>query len=567
MPITRRHALSTLLAGGALASCSPNETKSSAPAIAVRFIEGVASGDPQKDRVIIWSRVTEAKTGTAPSTSLTIDWEVARDENFSDIITKGSAQTGPGRDGTIKVDVTGLEAGKTYFYRFIADDALSPTGRTKTLPSGKVDNARFAIMSCSNYPFGFFNVYDDIAKRDDLDAVIHLGDYIYEYGRDGYGGETGSAINRDHLPSHEILTLADYRARHRQYRSDMSAQAMHGRHPLIAIWDDHETANNSWQGGAENHDPQTEGKWAERQRAALQAYYEWMPVREPNKAANAENPSPAFFRSFSFGDLLTIAALETRLMARSEEITYEKIIGALRQGQDLESVKRDIIDNPSRQLLGTAQSTWLENVLRTSHQSGQPWRLIANQIIMARVTTPDLSTQMTEEDIVALEEQWDQARAFVEASTLGLPSNFDAWDGYPAARERFYDMVKTTTNNEGMIVVTGDTHTWWANDLINKEGIHMGVELGTHSVTSPSPYRKEFLGGKGAEYAYLTTQTNQDVRYLNGENHGYIDIEITHAGAEAKFMAVNNILNEDYESFLKISFAITSAGGPAKFAS
>ena len=202
--------------------------------------------------------------------------------------------------------------------------------------------------------------------------------------------------------------------------------------------------------------------------------------------------------------------------------------------------------------------------VRESVDAGQPWRLIANQIIMAKVTAPDLNPHVTEEDIVALEQQWNQARAFVETSALGLPTNFDAWDGYPAARERYYEMAKAA-GEDGMIVVTGDTHTWWANDLTDREGAHMGVELGTHSVTSPSPYRKEFLGGKGAEYALLTNRENKDVRYLSGEHHGYIDLEVTRDAARAEFVAVDTVESRSYNAFTKVAFDIGKKKGAAAF--
>jgi phosphodiesterase/alkaline phosphatase D-like protein len=424
-----------------------------------------------------------------------------------------------------------------------------------------VDEARFAVVSCSNYPFGYFNVYDQIARREDFDAVLHLGDYIYEYGPDGYGGEDGARLNRPHDPAHEIVTLADYRRRYAQYKADPASQAMHAAHPLIAIWDDHETSNNSWADGAENHDPQTEGDWAERKRAALQAYYEWMPIRDPEPGRLRE----AIFRSFSFGDLLTLAAIETRLMARTEPLNFNDFGPTLKSKEDADAFRREVLSDPARELLGQEQLAFLDGLFRKSVTAGQPWRLIANQIIMAETNAPDLSPHVDEAGIQELEKLWDQARAFVEASKLGLPTNLDAWDGYPAARERFYDMVKAA-GRDGLIVVTGDTHTWWANDLVAKDGVKMGVELGVHSVTSPSPYRKAFLGGRGERYALLTNQENKAVRYLNGEDHGYIDLLIRRGDAEAKFMAVDTVETPAYAAFEKASFKIRRGGGAAKFA-
>lgn len=560
--ITRRAALTTALATGA-ASCAsaPKMT----PYISVSestggiFAHGVASGDPDKTSVVIWTRLFHEMLSSAPL-SLTANWQVSARDDFSTVAAEGSVTTTAGRDWTVKALATGLQPGATYYYRFEIGGELSPIGRTRTLPAGAIDRARFAVVSCSNYPFGYFNVYDLIAREDDFDAVIHLGDYIYEYSTEGYGGETGARLGRNHQPAHEIVSLADYRMRHAQYKADPASQAMHARHPLIAIWDDHETSNNSWKDGAENHQPETEGAWEARRRAALQAYYEWMPVREPSMAPEA------FFRTFSYGNLLTLAAIETRLMARARQFEYSDIIPTLQTPEDVERFKKDILWDQTREMLGGAQLDFLDRAFRTSAGANQPWRLVANQIIMAKVTAPDLTEYVTEEDIISLEQQWNQARAFVKSSALGLPANLDAWDGYPAARERFYDMAKDAGGNDGMIVVTGDTHTWWANDLTDRTGAQMGVELGVNSVTSPSPFRKEFLGGKGAEYALLTNRDNDDVRYLSGESHGYIDLTVTHDAARAEFKAVDTVESRNYNGFTKAAFDIEKKNGAATFA-
>lgn len=555
--ITRRVALTSGLAAGA-ASCAtaPKMTPYTAVSAVESdvFAHGVASGDPGRDSVVIWTRVSlDNPPPVAPVT-----WEIAADESFADIRGKGEAMTGASRDWTVKAQPEGLAPGATYYYRFRIAGAVSPVGRTRTLPAGPLARAHFAAISCSNYPFGHFNVYDLIAREDDLDAVIHLGDYFYEYGPDGYGGDTGARLGRVHAPQRETVTLSDYRIRHAQYKSDPASQAMHARHPLIPIWDDHETTNNSWKGGAENHQPETEGDWHARKRAALQAYYEWMPVREPSLSPEA------FFRAYAYGDLLTLAAIETRLMARSKQFEYSEVIPTLQTAEDVARFKNEILWDQTREMLGAAQLDYLDRTFRNSVASGQPWRLIANQIIMAEVTAPDLTAHVTEEEVAALERQWAQARAFVESSALGLPLNFDAWDGYPAARERFYDLLKTS-GDDGVIVVTGDTHTWWANDLVARDGKHMGVELGTHSVTSPSPFGGDFLGGRGADYSLLTTRENDSVRFQSGENHGFIKLEIAHDGARAEFTAVDTIESRNYNAFVKAAFDIEKGAGSARF--
>ncbi len=554
--ITRRNALFSGLAVSA-ASCSKGPSNESPDESASGvFAHGVASGDPGPNSAVIWTRISANEA--APGSSATIIWELAANETFNNIIAKGETLTGASRDWTVKTLLTDLEPGTVYYYRFRSGDQTSPVGRTRTLPAGAIDSARFAVLSCTNFPFGYFNVYDQIAQRDDIDAVIHLGDYIYEYGRDGYGGATGAALGREHEPAHEIITLDDYRRRHAQYKADPSSQAMHAAHAVIAIWDDHEVSNNSWKDGAENHQPETEGEWVTRRRAALQAYYEWMPVREPAAAPEA------FFRSYSYGDLLTLCAIETRLMARARQFEYSEIVRDLKTGADVEHFKTEILWDESREMLGSAQTDYLSRTIRQSVNDGQPWRLIANQIIMAKVITPDLNPHMSEEEIDALQATWDQGRAFVEVSKLGLPTNFDAWDGYPAARERFYEMVRDA-GGDGMIVVTGDTHTWWANDLTDRNGKRRGVELGTHSVTSPSPYGNNFLDGKGGQYTALTAHENEDVRYISGEDHGYIDLEIGHETATARYMAVDTVESRDYSAFEKVAFTIERADGAAKF--
>ncbi|MEO0398199.1 MAG: alkaline phosphatase D family protein [Pseudomonadota bacterium] len=559
--LTRRTALTAALAGGASACTTPRRMT---PFTALdasdygAFQHGVASGDPGPRSLVLWTRVTPAQSGAAGV--IEAEWEIARDANFTDVAKKGVALTGPSRDWTVKVLVDDLTPGAQYFYRFRSGDAVSPTGKTRTLPQGALDAARFAVVSCANYAFGFFNAYDQIARREDFDAVIHLGDYLYEYGQDKYGGDVGARIGRNHAPAHETISLTDYRQRHAQYKTDPSCQAMHAAHPMIAIWDDHETSNNSWKDGAENHQKETEGDWNARRRAALQAYYEWMPVRDPAPG----RPAEGLFRAYAYGDLLTLTALETRLMARSRQFEYSEVVPTLKTQADIDAFRDRVLWDESREMLGQAQRDYMETTLRKASGANHPWRLIANQIIMTEVIAPDLTPHVSEEDILELEKDWDQARPFVEFSALGLPVNLDAWDGYPAARERFYQLLQET-KSEGVIVVTGDTHTWWANDLSNRAGDAMGVELGVASVTSPSPYRPEFLGGKGAEYALLTNRDNKAVRYLSGESHGYIDLAVGRETAEARYMAVDTIESRAYNAYEQAAFTIAKKDGTAAF--
>lgn len=559
--LTRRAALGTALigAGAACARTAARTTHDAVTAAAdAMFAHGVASGDPASDSVVLWTRVT-----TQNAEPVAVFWEVSEDAGFSTVAAAGETAARPEADFTVKALAEGLKSGGAFHYRFRVGEKYSPIGRTRTLPEGALDAARFAVVSCANYAYGFFNVYDLIARERDFDAVIHLGDYLYEYGAapGQYGAETAERLGRTHAPQHEMVTLADYRLRHAQYKSDPSSQAAHAAHPFIVIWDDHETANDSWKDGAQNHDPATEGDWAARKRAAMQAYYEWMPVREPAPG----RPKEALFRAYSFGDLLTIAALETRLMARSRQVAYNEIVPTL-TSPDAVAKFRDVdLWSADREMMGADQLAYIAAALKESAARGEPWRIIANQVIMARVTAPNIEPHLDEASLAELEAQWDQARAFVKFSTLGLPTNLDAWDGYPAARERFYDAVKAA-RADGLVVVTGDTHTWWANNLTDRGGKHLGVELGVHSITSPSPYRKEFLGGKGAEYALLTGQVNKDVRYISGEDHGYIALKVTRDRIDAQFIAVDSVEVPRYAAFEKAAFTIRKSAGAAQIA-
>ncbi|MBI1393196.1 MAG: alkaline phosphatase [Alphaproteobacteria bacterium] len=559
--ITRRAALNAgLLSAAAACAGAPKMTPFTArPAAAGNdvFRHGVASGDPDASSVVIWTRVTPPDPASGQTE---VRWEVATDETFSTVISAGVTLTGKSRDWTAKAVARALPPGSVCYYRFAAFGASSPVGRAKTLPSGPVNLARFAVVSCSNYPFGYFNVYDQIARRDDLDAILHLGDYLYEYDTGGYGGAIGEQLGRIHAPTNELVTLTDYRTRHAQYKADPSSQAMHASAPMIPMWDDHETSNNSWKDGAENHQPETEGDWDARRRAALQAYYEWMPVRDPAEG----RPEEWLFRAYDYGDLLTLVSLETRLMARSRQFEYSEIVPTLKSAEDVANFRDNVLWDGAREMMGQPQLDYVANAFERAREAKRPWRLVANQVIMAKVIAPNLSEYVTEEDIAVLEKEWDQARAFIEFSKLGLPINLDAWDGYPAARERLYEIAKTTAA-EGMIVVTGDTHTWWANDLADQDGTPMGVELGVSSVSSPSPYRPEFLGGKGAEYALLTNQENPSVRYLSGASHGYIDLEVRRDGVDARFMAVDTIESTNYNAYQQAAFSIRKKSGVAAF--
>jgi len=515
------------------------------------FAHGVASGDMTAEAAIIWTRLSGA------SDPQTLMWEIDQDADFKSLTQMGDMQTSAAKDYTVKVDVQGLEAGTRYFYRFKTQDGkVSPVGQFSTLPKGSLDSLRFAVVSCCNWEAGFFNVYDNIARDEGFDAVLHLGDYFYEYGTDGWGGDAGEALGRVHDPKHEIINLSDYRTRHAQYRSDNNLQAMTAAHPLICMWDDHESANDSWETGAQNHN-EGEGDWSDRKAAAMQAYYEWMPVREATSRARHE-----MYKAYSFGDLLTLVTSETRLTARAEPINIDLYTKDMNGAQEAEKFKREVLNAPDRHMYGDDQLDFIVDTMTASKASGQPWRLLGNQVVMGKLHTADMTPHMVEDNIVALEKDWPGVRDFVRNSAYGLPIYPDSWDGYPWAREQLYQRLQAAGVKD-MVVVTGDAHEFWVNDLVADNGVKMGVELGTTSVTSPT--LTTYFGEATADYALLVTQANKDVRYYNALHNGYIDLEFTRKSANVKLVTVDTVISRDYAAGPVASFAVNRKGDSLKF--
>ncbi|MES2090279.1 MAG: alkaline phosphatase D family protein, partial [Pseudomonadota bacterium] len=337
-----------------------------------RFTHGVASGDPLSDRVILWTRVTPIIPRA--DAKVRVRWEIARDARFRDVVSKGHAVTSAAADYTVKVDALGLQEATTYYYRFKCNEAESPVGRTRTLPTGQVDQVKLAVFSCANYPAGYFNVYADAARRHDLDATVHLGDYLYEYGQGGYASANAAELGRLVNPAAEILSLRDYRLRHAQYKGDKDLQALHAVAPMIAVWDDHEFANDTWMDGAENHQPDTEGLFSVRKAAAMQAYHEWMPTR---------NAQPSIiYRSFDFGNLVSLHMLDTRVIGRDKQLSYADYFTAA--GFDGAAFKA-AVGNPNRQIMGATQTAWLQQQMA---QSSATWQILGQQILMGRMNIP-----------------------------------------------------------------------------------------------------------------------------------------------------------------------------------
>jgi alkaline phosphatase D len=466
------------------------------------FYHGVASGDPLQDRVIIWTRVT---TNDA---IVTVDWKMATDTGFNNIVQSGTTTTDASKDYTVKVDVTGLQPDTWYYYRFEALGKKSITGRTRTAPSGNVSNLRFAIVSCSDYESGYFNAYHDIAVKNDVDAVLHLGDYIYEYGRGGILPNGDSS--RLHEPPYEILTLSDYRIRHSLHKLDPDLRAVHQQYPFITVWDDHETANNSWVGGAENHTPGTEGNWEDRKNYGRQAYFEWMPIRD------IHGNSQSIYRTIPFGDLASLIMIDTRL-----------------EGRDQQSAT--VNNDTNRTLLGHTQLNWLKNQLSSTTSQ---WKIIGNQVMMGSLK-------------------------------LGsVVLNTDQWDGYPAERTKLLTHIGNNNINN-VVVVTGDIHTSWANDLpVNPQSYNpqtgagsVAVEYVTTSVTA--------AGFPFTVPLNLIQNSNPHVKYGELTKKGYLLLDLNNQRAQADWVYVSTILERNYTASVGSSWKadnnanhLTPASGP-----
>lgn len=532
--ISRRTALLGVSSTVLLPACSSLEGQTEGPAGRV-FAHGVASGDPDASSVVLWTRVS-GYTGPVG-----VDWQVSPNADFSRIESRGSFTTSAARDYTVKVVADGLRAGQRYYYRFSIGAVESATGQTLTLPTGRVDELTLAVASCSNYQFGFFNVYEAIAEDDDVDIVVHLGDYLYEYDIDTYGGPIGQRIGRSHEPAHEMVSLTDYRQRHAQYKTDPGSQAMLARHPLVATWDDHESTNNPWSGGAQNHQPD-EGSWEARREASLQAYYEWMPVRDPQPGGSRAK----LWRHYAYGNLASIITLESRHTGRSEQINIGDYRDELTDAAAAQTFYDNVVGDPERRMLSAELETFVGDSLRASVDAERPWRIIANQTILARVVAPQLSTDPV--FAAARETMNDSALRLLDMLSgfgdLQLAGNMDAWDGYPAARQRLYALAEAAGARD-LLVITGDTHTFWQNRLFDTQGRRFGIELGTSAITSPRGFYE--LGDEATRrFDELTAANNESVDWVDGSSRGYIRLRLGRRRAVADYIGVSDIESRNY---------------------
>jgi alkaline phosphatase D len=591
MKISRRDLLkfgtysTVLIASSGLQGCRQEDGDYS-------FDHGVASGDPLQDSVVIWTRVTPLESG-----SVSVSWEVATDEDFTHLVNVDSAEVDAGRDFTVKVDVQGLEPNRFYYYRFKAGKTTSPSGRTKTLPAGAVNQVSLAVLSCSNYPAGYFNVYRELAHTEGLDAVVHLGDYIYEYGRTddfgnpAYASADAAALGREVEPATELLTLDDYRTRYAQYRSDPDLQSVHAKHPFIVVWDDHEIANDAYNSGAENHDETTEGSFSERKQAAIQAYFEWLPLRPLTPDAEGR-----IYRSFEFGNLVNLMMLDTRIIGRDLQLDYADYIDPTTGAFDAASFTANV-SSDSRTLLGASQLAWVSDSMNYSTAT---WQVLGQQVLMMRMLlpavtlTPDptaptvslgeygeiATAALTYQSLVASGVDGSDPAALLAAGMTSaqleivndpvrmayldspsIPYNLDAWDGYAYDRELILGNAKAGGKN--LISLAGDTHNAWAGRLTDLAGDVVGVEFATGSVSSPG--LEEYLGIPDSAAARATeagvTQLVSDLDYCNLRERGLMIVTFTPDQASAEWRFIDTIKQSDYLVVTELGKTLTLTSG------
>jgi alkaline phosphatase D len=461
------------------------------------FTHGVASGDPVDDGVVLWTRVSPSGPGPVD-----VRWQLATTPEFGTVVAEGDTKGADEQDYTVKVDVRGLEPGTTYYYRFETAGRFSPVGRTRTTPRGVAEQVRLGVVSCACWPHGFFNAYRHLAERD-VDLVLHLGDYIYE------DGSAWEEVGRVHEPRHRLRTLADYRARHAQYKTDPDLRELHRRHPIVAVWDDHDVADGAWRDGAAGHDPEEDGEWHDRRAAATRAYLEWLPVRLPDPAR-----PDRIYRSFRLGDLASLTVLDTRLAGRDRPAADGKRAVATVEGK--------------RSLLGDEQWAWLREELGSS--SGR-WQLLANQVMMAPLRLLDVPRPLR--------------RLVPGVVAGGVGVNGGQWDGYPEERADLFALL-TEKGLENVVVLTGDLHSSWAGELTldpTGEAGAVGVEFVAPSVTSRSFAEQVAprLPGSRAALRRLVASQNPHFRFFDLEGHGYLLVDLTPERFRAEFWHVQTV--------------------------
>lgn len=558
--------------------------------IPAQFRYGVASGDPLTDRVMLW---THAKVpGSDAAVPLT--WQVASDSGFTAIVSSGQVEALQANGFTAKVDATGLAAGSNYFYRFRdATGADSTVGSTRTLPTAGIASVKLAVFSCALYSEGFFHVYSEAAQSD-AQYALHLGDYIYEYGADPrqYGNQDALALGRVAIPVTDLVSLNDYRLRYAQYRSDADLQRLHAKMPWIAVWDDHEFADNAYVDGAVNHDPARQGDWATRKQMAARAYHEWLPIRTPDPANLLK-----IYRRFDFGSLLSLHMLDIRIEGRDRQ--YDSFGDAdLGIGRYVAGVTpvNGVLQDASRHIMSTVQQDWLTSGIGASTAS---WQFLGSQDIMARLWLPASVLQKlvgvavsnpptaTQADVAAAISAYLNAKATRAAAGAGaltpaqaglldpalnplLPYNLDAWDGYPVQRDVILNTIKSL--NKNLVVLSGDSHNAWFNRITTMAGVRVGVEFAGSSVSAPGLERVG-LGALAASLdgSVLVPQLGSsvigaglglvdDLAYADTTRRGYLLMTVTSASVKGEYVFVDTVKSKTYTASIGRTITVTSAG-------
>lgn len=463
------------------------------------FTHGVASGFPEPGAITLWTRYA-----TTDGSDTTLKVEVAEDETMRRIVARADVPADARTWGTAQVRLQNLPDRGWLWYRFTAPDGTqSVVGRTKTLPWGPQEQVKLAVFSCSNRPFGHFNAYAHAAARADIDAVIHLGDYIYEYGAGTYPEVV--MPGREILPTDEIIMIDDYRQRYASYRADPALQALHARYPMIAIWDDHEFANDTWKGGAQNHQA-NEGVWIQRRNAARKAHHEWL--------MSPEQP----WQRYDFGTLLSVITLDTRMSGRDEQLDLGL---ALRGGPNgLKAFQSGEWQNPARTLLGAEQEAWFAQEIAATVKSGQRWQLIAQQVVMGDIFTPKDALSWLAPDADARAQGY--VKGGIAAAAAGIPGAQDMWSGYPQARRRLLKAMAAAGADP--IVISGDSHNAWAfNHAL--DGKPVAAEFGVSSVTSPG-YESALAADPALVRAGLL-QSSPGLQWCDTSRRGYLTLAFT----------------------------------------
>jgi alkaline phosphatase D len=488
-----------------------------------------AHGDPLPNAVVLWTRVTptvDCLPGAGRGPEVDVTWQVARDSDFTEVVAHGNVRTGPSQDHTVKVDASGLTAGTDYHYRFLLGDVSSPLGRTRTAPSpgDSPEQLRFGVVSCANWQAGWFTSYRLLAERGDLDAVLHLGDYLYEYqpGKYSYGHDQIDV--RLHDPQREIVSLRDYRRRHAQYKTDPDLQALHAAVPFIVTWDDHEVADGNWSGGAFEHQPATEGSWRRRVRAAHRAYDEWMPVRISGTAVAGDGER--IYRRLQFGQLVDLTML------------------------DLRSYRSKRVD-PGRTITGERQLAWLGGNLSTSPCR---WKVVGNPVMVAPVLMPP--RPKPEQDALSQHISFD-SRGTAEPNT-------DTWNGYTSDRDRLLRRLE----DDGVVdtvFLTGDVHSAWATEVPSPTtGEPIAIELVCHSLTSNNV--DDFMGTRPRTTSLTLEaaiqEVNPHVRWVDLDDHGYAVLHVTDRRMQMDWYAISDRRDPAATSHVIASWAV--AAGAAR---